>query len=253
MLAIVAGYVAATEIAKPWFYRGRRRGGIGRMPGRSKDGRHLMRIAEADIRRVFHAGLWVKAAHSLLEVARRAGARLPQPRPHRRDRDRAHARRAPRRPPRSHSRTPCAWPPRGCTTDAQSFAAWYLFSHGAIKLVAGRRRACETASGPIPPSSWRWSDSSSDQVDPDELRRHLPPRGDHRSGYRRCRPCHARIPVRAPRPATATGDGRMTSPALENTGTRRARSRVARSQDLGGPAYASRNPPGPSPLSRGPT
>jgi uncharacterized membrane protein len=93
-----------------------------------------MRIAEADIRRVFHVGLWLKAAHSLLEVAGglalvflshdlivgiatalTRGELLEDP-----------------RDPIANALRLAA---QGLTTDAQSFAAWYLFSHGAIKLV----------------------------------------------------------------------------------------------------------------------
>lgn len=93
-----------------------------------------MRIAEADIRRVFQASLWLKGAHSLLEIlgglalaflshdlilrmatALTAGELLEDP--------------------RDLVANALRQAAEGFTIDAQTFAAWYLFSHGLIKLV----------------------------------------------------------------------------------------------------------------------
>lgn len=94
----------------------------------------MMHVPETDIRRVFQVSLWLKGAHSLLEVlgglalaflshhlvvrmvtALTAAELLEDPR----DLVANAARQA----------------AEGFTTDAQTFAAWYLFSHGLIKLV----------------------------------------------------------------------------------------------------------------------
>ncbi|MCT8328973.1 DUF2127 domain-containing protein [Albidovulum sediminis] len=93
-----------------------------------------MRVPESEIRRVFQISLWLKGAHSLLEVlgglaltfvshdlilrivsALTAAELLEDPRDLVANALRQLA--------------------EGFTTDAQSFAAWYLFSHGLIKLV----------------------------------------------------------------------------------------------------------------------
>lgn len=97
-----------------------------------------MRVSEGAIRRLFRVGLWLKAAHSLVEIF--AGLALAF---------------------MAHDRiTALAWAltqdelledphdlvadalrhaAEGMSADVQGFAAWYLFTHGAIKLalVAG--------------------------------------------------------------------------------------------------------------------
>ncbi len=94
----------------------------------------MMHVPETDIRRVFQVSLWLKGAHSLLEVlgglalvflshdlvlrmvtALTAAELLEDPRDLVANAVRQAA--------------------EGFTTDAQTFAAWYLFSHGLIKLV----------------------------------------------------------------------------------------------------------------------
>lgn len=93
-----------------------------------------MRIAETDIRRIFQASLWLKGAHSLIEVLgglalvfashdlivrfaiALTGAELMED-------------------PRDLVANALRHAAEGLTTDTLSFAAWYLFSHGAIKLV----------------------------------------------------------------------------------------------------------------------
>lgn len=94
----------------------------------------MMHVPETDIRRVFQVSLWLKGAHSLLEVlgglalaflshdlvvrlvtSLTAAELLEDPR----DLVANAARQA----------------SEGFTTDVQTFAAWYLFSHGLIKLV----------------------------------------------------------------------------------------------------------------------
>ena len=94
----------------------------------------MMHVSEAEIRRVFQVSLWLKGAHSLLEVlgglalaflshdlvlrmvtALTAAELLEDPRDLVANAGRQAA--------------------EGFTTDAQTFAAWYLFSHGLIKLV----------------------------------------------------------------------------------------------------------------------
>ncbi|MFN3847622.1 MAG: DUF2127 domain-containing protein [Paracoccaceae bacterium] len=93
-----------------------------------------MRISEKSIRRVFHASLWVKGAHSLTEVLGglalvflthdlivRMAAALT----------RAELIEDPRDIVANAVRTAAV----GFAPDAQSFVAWYLFSHGLIKLV----------------------------------------------------------------------------------------------------------------------
>lgn len=111
----------------------------------------MMHVPETDIRRVFQVSLWLKGAHSLLEVlgglalaflshhlvvrmvtALTAAELLEDPR----DLVANAARQA----------------AEGFTTDAQTFAAWYLFSHGLIKLVLVAA-VLTNRSGPIPPSS----------------------------------------------------------------------------------------------------
>lgn len=93
-----------------------------------------MQVPESDIRRVFQVSLWLKGAHSLLEVlggltlafvshdlilrivsALTAAELLEDP--------------------RDLVANALRQAAEGFTTDAQSFAAWYLFSRGLIKLV----------------------------------------------------------------------------------------------------------------------
>jgi uncharacterized membrane protein len=93
-----------------------------------------MQMPKSDIRRAFQVSLWLKGAHSLLEVlgglalafvshdlilrivsALTAAELLEDP--------------------RDLVANALRQVAGGVTTDAQSFAAWYLFSHGLIKLV----------------------------------------------------------------------------------------------------------------------
>jgi uncharacterized membrane protein len=93
-----------------------------------------MRIAEADIRRIFQASLWLKGAHSLLEVL--GGLALAFV-----SHDlivwlaTALTRAELMEDPRDIVANTLRQAAEGFSTDAQSFAAWYLFSHGMIKLV----------------------------------------------------------------------------------------------------------------------
>ena len=97
-----------------------------------------MRIPEADLRRAFHVGLWLKAAHSLLEVL--SGLALVFV-THERIIGMAMAltRAELLEDPQDLMANTLRQAAEGFTTEAQSFAAWYLVSHGAIKLalVAG--------------------------------------------------------------------------------------------------------------------
>ncbi len=63
---IVLGYIVATEIAKSCVSSNTRRQEP-HVPVRRGRAR-MKRIAEADIRRVFHVSLWLKGLHSLAEV-----------------------------------------------------------------------------------------------------------------------------------------------------------------------------------------
>jgi uncharacterized membrane protein len=93
-----------------------------------------MRIAETDIRRVFRASLWLKGAHSLVEVLGGLALALMS-------HDTvvgiatALTRAELMEDPRDLVANALRKAAEGFTTDAQSFAAWYLFSHGLIKLV----------------------------------------------------------------------------------------------------------------------
>ena len=93
-----------------------------------------MRIAETDIRRVFRASLWLKGAHSLVEVLGGLALALIS-----HDTIIAIATALTRaelmEDPRDLVANALRQAAEGITTDAQSFAAWYLFSHGLIKLV----------------------------------------------------------------------------------------------------------------------
>lgn len=93
-----------------------------------------MRIAETDIRRVFQASLWLKGLHSLTEVVGGLAlaflshdviVRIAS----------AMTRAELMEDPRDLVANTLRHATEGFTTDAQSFAAWYLFSHGLIKLV----------------------------------------------------------------------------------------------------------------------
>lgn len=93
-----------------------------------------MRIAEADIRRVFRISLWLKGIHSLAEILGGLAlvflnheliARLAM----------ALTRAELLEDPRDLAANALRQAAEGFSTDAQSFAAWYLLSHGLIKLV----------------------------------------------------------------------------------------------------------------------
>jgi len=93
-----------------------------------------VRIAEADIRRVFQASLWLKGLHSLTEVLSGLAlaflshdviVRVAS----------AMTRAELIEDPRDFIANSLRHATEGFSTDAQSFAAWYLFSHGLIKLV----------------------------------------------------------------------------------------------------------------------
>ena len=122
----------------------RSREGMG-LPGREcsavtvafvvRNGRtQLMRIAETDIRRLFRASLWLKGAHSLVEVLSGLALALIS-----HDTIVAIATALTRaelmEDPRDLVANALRQAAEGFTTDTQSFAAWYLFSHGLIKLV----------------------------------------------------------------------------------------------------------------------
>ncbi len=94
----------------------------------------MKRIAEADIRRVFHVSLWLKGLHSLAEVlgglalvflSHELIIRLAT----------ALTRAELMEDPRTFSQTLCATRPKASALTPSPFAAWYLFSHGLIKLV----------------------------------------------------------------------------------------------------------------------
>ena len=93
-----------------------------------------MRIPETDIRRLFRASLWLKGAHSLVEVLSGLALALIS-----HDTIVAIATALTRaellEDPRDLVANALRQAAEGFTTDAQSFAAWYLFSHGLIKLV----------------------------------------------------------------------------------------------------------------------
>lgn len=93
-----------------------------------------MQVPEGDIRRVFQISLWLKAAHSLLEVL--AGLALAFVSHHLVVRIVSALTAAELlEDPRDLVANALRQVAEGFTTDAQSFAAWYLFSHGSIKLV----------------------------------------------------------------------------------------------------------------------
>lgn len=94
----------------------------------------MMRIAEDDIRRVFRVSLWLKGLHSLTEVLSglalvflshelivKLATVLTRAELMEDQRDLV-----------ANALRQAA---EGFTADAQSFAAWYLFSHGLIKLL----------------------------------------------------------------------------------------------------------------------
>ncbi len=93
-----------------------------------------MNVTEARIRRIFRLGLWLKGAHSLLEVA--GGLALAVL-----SHDllvsiaTALTRAELLEDPRDLVASAIRHASETLTADTQSFAAWYLFSHGAIKLV----------------------------------------------------------------------------------------------------------------------
>lgn len=97
-----------------------------------------MRIPEADIRQIFRLGLWVKGAHSLVEVLGGLALLLVT-------HDQllrlalALTRAELIEDPRDLVATALRQAVEGLSAGSQSFAAWYLLSHGAIKLalVAG--------------------------------------------------------------------------------------------------------------------
>lgn len=93
-----------------------------------------MKITEIDIRRMFQASLWLKGAHSLAEVL--GGLSLAFLSHDLIVRMAIALTRAELiEDPRDLVANAVRQAAEGFTTDAQSFAAWYLFSHGLIKLV----------------------------------------------------------------------------------------------------------------------
>lgn len=93
-----------------------------------------MKISEADIRRAFQASLWLKGAHSLLEVlaglalflvSHEAIVRLA----------RALTRAELMEDPHDLVAGTLRQAAEGFGSGAQAFAAYYLFSHGVVKLV----------------------------------------------------------------------------------------------------------------------
>lgn len=94
----------------------------------------MIGLRERDLRRLFRASLWLKGAHSMIEVA---GGLLLYILP------REAITRFVRRltwaelleDPRDLVANTLRQAAQGIGADAQAFAAWYLFSHGAIKLV----------------------------------------------------------------------------------------------------------------------
>ena len=93
-----------------------------------------MRLTQTDIRRIFHASLWVKGGHGLTEVlgglalAFLSHDLIVQMAT-------ALTRAELIEDPRDIVANAVHTAAEGFTTDAQSFVAWYLFSHGLIKLV----------------------------------------------------------------------------------------------------------------------
>lgn len=93
-----------------------------------------MRINETNIRGVFRASLWLKGAHSVLEVF--SGLTLALVSHDAIVRIATLLTRAELiEDPRDLVANALRQAVEGFTTGAQSFAAWYLFSHGLIKLV----------------------------------------------------------------------------------------------------------------------
>ncbi|MFN7176376.1 MAG: DUF2127 domain-containing protein [Thermaurantiacus sp.] len=94
----------------------------------------MIGLREDTLRRLFQASLWLKAAHSLIEVA---GGLLLYVLPH--EAITALVRRLTSaelmEDPGDLVAGALRQAAEGFGADAQSFAAWYLFSHGAIKLV----------------------------------------------------------------------------------------------------------------------
>ena len=93
-----------------------------------------MQIPESVVRQVFRASLWLKGAHSLIEVLGGLALAFLS---HEAILGIANAltRAELMEDPRDLVANALRQAAEGFTTDAQSFAAWYLFSHGAIKLV----------------------------------------------------------------------------------------------------------------------
>ncbi|MEN9409829.1 MAG: hypothetical protein RL216_1803 [Pseudomonadota bacterium] len=94
----------------------------------------MMRITEVGIRRVFRVSLWLKGLHSLVEVlgglalvflSHEVIVRIAT----------ALTRAELVEDPRDLVAKALRQAAEGVSADAQSFAAWYLFSHGMIKLV----------------------------------------------------------------------------------------------------------------------
>jgi uncharacterized membrane protein len=93
-----------------------------------------MKITESELRRVFRLSLWLKGAHSLLEVLGGLALAFLS---HDLLVDIATAltRAELIEDPRDLVANALRQAAEGLTSDTQSFAAWYLFSHGVIKLV----------------------------------------------------------------------------------------------------------------------
>jgi len=106
----------------------------GSSPVARTGGKKAILIVEADIRRVFKVSLWLKGLHSLAEVL--GGLALAFV-----GHDliiglaSALTRAELLEDPGDRLANALRSAAEGLTTDAQAFAAWYLFSHGVIKLV----------------------------------------------------------------------------------------------------------------------
>ncbi len=93
-----------------------------------------MLLPEPLVRSLFRASLWLKGAHSLIEVLGGLALALLSHEAILRIAD-ALTRAELLEDPRDLVANALRRGAEGFTTDAQSFVAWYLFSHGAIKLV----------------------------------------------------------------------------------------------------------------------
>ncbi|HRO14415.1 MAG TPA: DUF2127 domain-containing protein [Paracoccus sp. (in: a-proteobacteria)] len=94
----------------------------------------MIGLREQDLHRLFRASLWMKGAHSMIEVA---GGLLLYVLPH--EAITQFVRRLTwaelLEDPRDLVANILRQAAHGFGADAQAFAAWYLFSHGAVKLA----------------------------------------------------------------------------------------------------------------------